>query len=143
MGEAREANAIANRLALPTEEGKGVGVSSLEQAETLWLNPLDHSPFVPWPTEEAIKRGALGQIQVMVEQGKDPGSTDNAQNGDGGDADPHGSENVIMDESVANVATDLGQGRNAGEERRVEGRVREEKPKVFRGLDLDDDSDDD
>ncbi|KAL8864686.1 MAG: hypothetical protein Q9174_007259 [Haloplaca sp. 1 TL-2023] len=143
VGEAREANAAGNSVAPPTEEGKGVGVSSLDQVEKQWLNPLDHSPFVPWPTEEVIKRGALGQIQVMVEQGKDPQSINSAQNGDAGNENPHGSEDVKMDEAVANAAMDLGHSRNAGGERRVEGRAREEKPKVFRGLDLDDDSDDD
>jgi len=29
-------------------------------------------PFVPWPTEEAIRKGALASIQVLLDQGVDP-----------------------------------------------------------------------
>jgi hypothetical protein len=42
-----------------------------------WLNPLAGVPsFVPWPTEETIKRGALATIQVLLDQGVDPATFD-------------------------------------------------------------------
>lgn len=38
-----------------------------------WLNPLNQqSGWVPWPTEEVIRRGALAQIQMLREQGHEP-----------------------------------------------------------------------
>jgi Vitamin-D-receptor interacting Mediator subunit 4 len=44
---------------------------------TEWLNPLAGVPsFVPWPTEETIKRGALASIQVLLDQGVDPATFD-------------------------------------------------------------------
>ncbi|KZF25185.1 hypothetical protein L228DRAFT_236305 [Xylona heveae TC161] len=92
--DATEANApaLANGIAAPAagtpaaanqpsgEEGQakaqnlGIGVSSLEKSETQWLNPSAQVPFAPWPGEEVIRRGALAQIQVMLEQGNDPAS---------------------------------------------------------------------
>ena len=56
------------------DQGPGIGVSSLNQNEVQWLDPLNQIPFVPWPSEEVIKRGALAQIQVMQDQGVDPAS---------------------------------------------------------------------
>ena len=42
-----------------------------------WLNPLAQSAeFTPWPSEETIRRGALAQIQVLVDEGKDPATWD-------------------------------------------------------------------
>ena len=45
-----------------------------------WLNPLAQSAeFAPWPSEETIRRGALAQIQVLVDEGKDPATWDPAK----------------------------------------------------------------
>ena len=42
-----------------------------------WLNPhLQANDFAPWPSEETIRRGALAQIQVLVDEGKDPATWD-------------------------------------------------------------------
>ncbi|KAF2088551.1 hypothetical protein K490DRAFT_64599 [Saccharata proteae CBS 121410] len=43
------------------------------------LASSDHLPFIPWPTEMAIHRGALAEIQRMVEQGKDPATVLSAE----------------------------------------------------------------
>ena len=59
-------------LADGDKKGLGIGVSSLGPNEVEWLDPLNQIPFVPWPSEEVIKRGALAQIQIMSEQGIDP-----------------------------------------------------------------------
>ncbi|KAL9006732.1 MAG: hypothetical protein Q9188_000510 [Gyalolechia gomerana] len=142
--EAREVNALADGEVPQTGNEKGVGVSSLEQSEVDWLNPMGQVQFTPWPREDVIKRGALGQIQVMLEQGVDPGSGGPTQEGaKEGAAQEVNNERTQMSEGVEEAPMDVGGGRADGGERRVEARRREEKPKVFKGLDLDEDSDDD
>ncbi|KAL8709451.1 MAG: hypothetical protein Q9220_005834 [cf. Caloplaca sp. 1 TL-2023] len=163
VAEAREVNAIANGephpSTSPRDEGggggggekSGVGVSSLEQSEVQWLNPLKQIPFVPWPTEEVIKRGGLGQIQVMLEQGIDPsGAGDTRGEEEGAEigqkeevAGQKRQEDVQMGEGGEEAAAmDVDHSRVGGGERMAEGQSREQKPKVFKGLDLDEDSDD-
>ncbi len=56
----------------------GIGVSSLATGEAQWLDPGPQMPFVPWPTEEVIRTGALAWIQSMLEQGFDPSEADGA-----------------------------------------------------------------
>ncbi|KAL8728751.1 MAG: hypothetical protein Q9181_005236 [Wetmoreana brouardii] len=143
VSEAREVNALANGGVLPTNEGDGVGVWSLEQADVQWLNPLEQIPFVPWPTEEVLKKGALGQIQVMLEQGVDPGAGEASGLSAGGGGAEEGVEDIRMDEAATEVPMNPGNVMVDGGNGRVEGRRREEKPKVFKGLDLDEDSDED
>ncbi|KAI4288147.1 MAG: hypothetical protein L6R35_002588, partial [Caloplaca aegaea] len=66
VAESREANAVVANgevVAPQGEEGKGVGEKSLGANEIQWLNQQAQLPFTPWPTEDVIKRGALGQIQ--------------------------------------------------------------------------------
>ncbi|KAI4108964.1 MAG: hypothetical protein LQ339_002083 [Xanthoria mediterranea] len=147
--EAREANGIANGIANGAnlqngeKKEKGVGLSSLTPDEVLWLNELARTEFVPWPNEEVIKRGALGQIQVMLEQGVDPES---------GGAAEEVARKIEADETEKNAQTgegamedvlEAGQRDEEASERRIEQPRREEKPKVFKGLDLDEDSDED
>ncbi|KAI4133714.1 MAG: hypothetical protein LQ338_000043 [Usnochroma carphineum] len=140
--EAREANAIANGEITGSGEGKGVGEKSLEQNEVQWLNPLAQIPFTPWPTEDVMKRGALGQIQVMLEQGVDPGAGDATGKGLRGGHGEVGEEHAQMGDHAGEALRETGGGRLDGGERKDEDRRREEKPKVFKGLDLDEDSDD-
>ncbi|KAH0533991.1 hypothetical protein FGG08_007403 [Glutinoglossum americanum] len=61
------------------KDSKGIGIASLENEEVLWLDPESQMPFVPWPSEETIRRGALSQIQFMVEQDLDPSAQANLQ----------------------------------------------------------------
>lgn len=51
---------------------EGVGVSSLTDEQRAWLDSASQIPFVPWPSEDTIRKGALAGIQHMLEQGKDP-----------------------------------------------------------------------
>ncbi|KAI4159826.1 MAG: hypothetical protein LQ342_006244 [Letrouitia transgressa] len=113
------------------ERDKGIGVSSLEQSEVQWLDPMAKFQFVPWPSEEVIKRGALAQIQVMLEQGVDPTDVE------------HKDEPIVKQEEREDVemATEPLDSVTAEGGRKID--RREEKPKVFKGLDLDVDSDDD
>lgn len=114
-------------------QGEGIGIASLEQSEVQWLDPLTQIPFVPWPTEEVIRQGALAQVQVMLEQGLDPSDVgdDEAKyikeeaNEDaiavGGHAKNSGATNSYTKQPLANGILKSKE---------------EEKPKVFGGLDL-------
>ncbi|KAK8205810.1 vitamin-D-receptor interacting mediator subunit 4-domain-containing protein [Phyllosticta capitalensis] len=53
-------------------EGESKTMTTLNQEQKAWLAGLSNLQFVPWPTDDKIRVGALGQIQTMVEQGKDP-----------------------------------------------------------------------
>ncbi|KAK5731623.1 hypothetical protein LTR17_011215 [Elasticomyces elasticus] len=46
--------------------------NDMNSAHAAWLSP--HLPFAPWPEQYVITEGALGRIQIMLEQGKDPGA---------------------------------------------------------------------
>ena len=103
----------------------GIGMGSLEDVERKWLDPLAGMGFVPWVGEEAMRSGALADIQAMVERGEDPGVV-----GVGGRTEEG--------ERMEGVEGGMVENEQEGErrvERRAERRV-EEKPKVFGGLDL-------
>jgi hypothetical protein len=53
--------------------------TSLPEGFTQFLNPLADAPFIPWPTEEIIRRGALASIQVLLDQNIDPATFDPAK----------------------------------------------------------------
>ena len=114
-----------------TGEGKvnGIGVSSLEQSEIQWLDPLAQIPFVPWPSEEVIKRGALAQIQGMLEQGIDPA-------GLSGEIAEEGFREMEAKEEDVEVKREDGAPEVQTEGRMVERREEKSKPMVFGGLDL-------
>ncbi|CZT43463.1 uncharacterized protein RSE6_03507 [Rhynchosporium secalis] len=116
---------------------------------TLWeqyLNQPADMPFVPWPTEEAIRKGALASIQVLLDQGVDPATFD-----------PEKSAELEAERKRITEADDAAreQGRIDREdarkremERRMSGsgaapERREDKPKVFQLETFDDDDDDD
>ena len=100
----------------------GKGMESLEEFEKQWLDPWTGWRFTPWPGEEVLKRGALGEIQALVEKGMDPARVA----GGGGE----GGEKVEVGEEGDQ---EMGEGL-APQMMRAE--RREEKPKVFGGLDL-------
>lgn len=50
--------------------------TSLPLGFTQFLNPSAEIPFIPWPSEEAIRKGALASIQILLDQGKDPATFD-------------------------------------------------------------------
>ena len=115
--------------------GEGIGVASLNQGDMQWLDPLKQIPFVPWPSEEVIRQGALAQIQVMLDQRIDPSHA-----GVGGDEvtkDDNDFEARVVerlsDETTHEVIHTVKQSAENGIARAEK---REEKPKVFGGLDL-------
>jgi hypothetical protein len=54
------------------EENQGRGYAALSDAQKEWLDHMSKAPFIPWPNEEDMKRGALVAVQTMLEQGHDP-----------------------------------------------------------------------
>ena len=109
-----------------------LGVSLLSDAEHRWLNPVAQALFLPWPSEEIIRLGALAQIQGKIERGEDPTKVEEAGI-------------VMMDEEVGRRDVKweahergvgmIGEDQEAVQKRPAD-RVREEKPDVFGGLDL-------
>jgi hypothetical protein len=47
-------------------------INPLQRKIEPWLLPLSQLPFVPWPSQEVIRMGALAAIQGMLEDGTDP-----------------------------------------------------------------------
>lgn len=105
------------------EEKEGRGTASLEDMERKWLDPLNQIPFVPWVTDETIKRGALAEIQSMIEKGEDPEEVGakwlEKERGETMDIEKSGGM-----EGGGSADGGIGLQRN------------EEKPQVFGGLDL-------
>lgn len=69
----QEAGAEASESA-PPEEKRGRAMAALTPEQRAWLSPHSDGlvmPFVPWPGEDAIRRGALGSIQTVMKDGKD------------------------------------------------------------------------
>ncbi|KAF2807657.1 uncharacterized protein BDZ99DRAFT_464576 [Mytilinidion resinicola] len=54
------------------EKGDGKAQSTLTQAQKDWLEEASRAPFMPWPTDNIIRGGALGHIQGMINRGQDP-----------------------------------------------------------------------
>ena len=100
-------------------------MGSLEDVERKWLDPLAGMGFVPWVGEEAMRSGALAEIQAMVERGEDPGVVGVGEVKEDGE----------KMEGVEGGVEGKGEEEDRRVERRAERRV-EEKPKVFGGLDL-------
>ena len=110
----------------------------MDQKEVQWLDPLNQIPFVPWPSEDVIRQGALAQLQVMLEQGVDP-STITARAGD--EAKEGTTEDGMAVENPGDMAAYGGVSDNSKPESRSgppgqHDERREEKPRVFGGWDL-------
>ena len=118
------------------EEKEGRGTASLQDTERKWLDPLTQIPFVPWVNDETIKRGALAEIQSAIERGEDPGNLR------AGGSEGNKGETMEIGEDGDAVGRESGAGTDG-----AVGMQREERPKVFGGLDLYDpdspDADDD
>ena len=53
---------------------ENVSTKALDAESKNFIDPLKDLPFEPWPSHDLIQRGALADIQRMVESGQDPGS---------------------------------------------------------------------
>lgn len=56
-----------------------IGLNTLTQETKDMLDPLSKLPFVPWPSQDIIRMGALAAIQGMLEDGRDPASVLSAE----------------------------------------------------------------
>ncbi|PPJ56848.1 hypothetical protein CBER1_09976 [Cercospora berteroae] len=72
---------ISNGLSTPQAEDQNpaftkaegnVGHKSLQEQDLAWLNPDLDADFQPWPNQYVMNRGALADVQKMVERGEDP-----------------------------------------------------------------------
>jgi hypothetical protein len=54
------------------EDDQGRAYTALTDQQKEWLDHMSKAPFIPWPNEEDMKRGALVAVQAMLEQGRDP-----------------------------------------------------------------------
>lgn len=120
------------------DQGEGIGVSSLDQKEVQWLDPLNQIPFVPWPSEDVIRQGALAQLQVILEQEVDPSSITTRA---GGVVKEGIIQNAMAVEKSGDTVAYGGVPDNANPGSRSgplgqQAERREEKPMVFGGLDL-------
>jgi hypothetical protein len=65
----------SNAAAQPSQDTTTT-TTSLPQDFTQYLNSSGDIPFIPWPTEETIRKGALASIQVLLDKGIDPTTFD-------------------------------------------------------------------
>jgi hypothetical protein len=127
-------------------------LTALPEGYSLWLNPLnDGLPFVPWPAEETIRRGALASIQILLDQGTDPATFDPEKS-----AELEAERQKLEEEAEIKKAQEEQAKRERDQRAREEmqrrqsvgtslgGATRQEnKPAKFQMLDLDMDEDDD
>lgn len=75
-GEGRAAgrqDAITSPVAVAgQEENRGTGWAHLSEDQRAWLDSINRLQYVPWPSDNDVKSGALARIQAMREQGMDP-----------------------------------------------------------------------
>lgn len=107
-------------------------MASLNQEDIQWLDPLNQIPFVPWPSEEVIRQGALAKIQLMLDQKIDPSGPSSSE-----DKITQG-ETEIEARAVETLSHEVKREsiKKNAENGIIKAEKREEKPKVFGGLDL-------
>lgn len=133
-------------------EGGDENTTALPNAISAWINPAAVTPaFIPWPSEQKIRQGALASIQLLRDRGIDPATFD-----------PEKAEELeaerkrLEEEELAKREAEKAERQRLQAERqaREEARRRESmaaapeagekrEVKTFTGLDLLDDEDDD
>jgi hypothetical protein len=61
---------------LPSQATNQNSQTALPEHWLSLINPEANMPFVPWPSEDTIRRGALASIEILINQGKDPATFD-------------------------------------------------------------------
>jgi Vitamin-D-receptor interacting Mediator subunit 4 len=56
----------------PETEARGIGWLNLGEEQKQWLDQMANRPFVPWPSDDVVKAGALAAIYDMLDKGEDP-----------------------------------------------------------------------
>ncbi|KUJ16999.1 uncharacterized protein LY89DRAFT_707382 [Mollisia scopiformis] len=130
-----------------TQTTDTTGVATNSQIWGSFFDAAREGMWVPWPTEETIRRGNLASIQVLLDQGVDPWTFDPEKS-----AELEADRKRIAEEE--DMAREVDKARVDEERRReMERRMsssggagmerREEAPKVFQLETFDDDEDDD
>ncbi|CAG8983286.1 hypothetical protein HYALB_00002723 [Hymenoscyphus albidus] len=65
-----ENSAVAAQSTEPSSQ------TALPTEWTQYLNAPGEAPFVPWPSEDIIRRGALASIEILINKGVDPATFD-------------------------------------------------------------------
>lgn len=141
-----DSTSLATGAQAQSGTGQHDGVKTNLSVWEQYLNPSTDIPFSPWPTEEAIRKGALASIQVLVDQGIDPASFDPERS-----AELEAERKRIVEEEDAareKERVDREEARRREMERRMSTsgpapERRETQPKVFQLETFDDDDDDD
>jgi len=137
----------ATPAATQTQMSQNTTVTTNTAMWASYLNPPADAPFIPWPTEETIRRGALASIQILVDQGVDPATFDPEKS-----AELEAERKRIVEEEDMMREQErarMDEERRREMERRMSvsgsmgGERREEQPKVFQLETFDDDEDDD
>lgn len=68
--------ATASNSGAQNPQGTTTTTTLLPQDFTQYLNSSTEIPFIPWPTEETIRKGALASIQVLLDKDIDPATFD-------------------------------------------------------------------
>jgi hypothetical protein len=137
----------ATPAAVATQASQNTTVTTNTAMWTQFLNPSADVPFIPWPSEETIRRGALASIQILVDQGVDPAMFDPEKS-----AELEAERKRVVEEEDQlreQERARLEEERRREMERRMSAsgtlpsERREEQPKVFQLETFDDDEDED
>ena len=132
--------------AVQPAERRNRALAALTPEQRAWLSPQSEDgwarPFMPWPGDDTIRRGALGSIQAAVDEGNDPdapgvvdgisevgemGREENGwqklTNGDGVNAEPR-------------LGVNVGGMSASGMTKEEARRKKEEQEKMFEGFEL-------
>ncbi|RFU27035.1 hypothetical protein B7463_g9299, partial [Scytalidium lignicola] len=120
--------------------------TSLPNEISQWLNPTADLPFIPWPNEESIRRGALAVLQDLQDRGIDPATYDPAKMAEQEEERRLAAEEEERQKEEKAKAVEearrLEMERRASDRQPASGDVkREEKPKVFQLETFDEDDD--
>lgn len=117
-------------------------MAKLPLDKQMWLSPDTENggapPFMPFPSEEHIKRGALANIQLALSQGRDPAVEDLTARTDGSGGDGDGAQEDGKGDADTGVNDDAYAGNISavGLTREEALKKREEQEKMFGGFDL-------
>ena len=128
-GEGKENGTTAEATGAQTPATGGRAVTALEQHESQWVNPEKSHWFVPWPSDDLIRRGGLASLQAGIPAPKE-------RKGENKDR-----EDAVAEEDVKIRGVD-GREAMAGVHAMGATVAEENKPAVFTGLDLYDPDDD-
>lgn len=119
--------------------------TSLPNEISQWLNPTADLPFIPWPNEESIRRGALAVLQDLQDRGIDPASYDPAKIAEQGEERRRAAEEEEKQREekarAVEEARRLEMERRASDRQIPTGEGRREEPKVFELETFDEDDD--